>query len=106
MWRNSSELLDYAFRELQVAMEDDKQEVEIVLHEDFEDDLNKIKKLCDSLNIKTITNELREKFDNYAIRSEVFTKKNWEYILTYTLGNCSFCVRYPLVWKLTVAKRG
>lgn len=103
MWQNSSELLNYAFRELQLAVEDGKQEVEIVLHKTFENDSNKIKKFSDNLKIKTITEKLSKEFGNYDIRSEVFTKRNFSFVLSHMDAPCDFF--YPLVWKLTLQKK-
>lgn len=102
MFKNSNELLDYALRELEVAVANNKMEVKIVLDENFQGDKNEIYKFVDKLDIKTITQTLREKFNNYDVKSIVNTDF-FNVIITYKNAPCAFV--YPLVWTLTLKKK-
>ena len=102
MWQNSTELLDYALRELQVAVANNKQMVEIVLSQAFPNDYKKVKELCDTLEIKTITELLREELCEYEIRSEVATE-DFSMNFMFVKGPCEFY--YKLLWKLTLRKK-
>jgi len=103
MFRNSTELLDYALRELQVAVEQNKEIVEIMLKEHFECNDNKTRSFCDKFEIKTITELLREEFEDYDIKSVVELKGYLTGIITFSNGPCS--LNYPLVWILTLRKK-
>ena len=102
MWKNSTELLDYALRELQVAIYNGKKEVEIVLKEHCKKDIEQVKEIDNRLEIQTLTEMLREKFYNYDIKSVV------------GLGHLNFAIKhmdtpcdlfYPIVWKLILQKK-
>ncbi len=103
MFKNSNELLEYALRELQVAVKENKSQVEILLKESFPNDTNRVRKYCDGLEMKTITEILREEFKNYDIRSTVESKGYLKAIITFERGPCEKF--YPLVWKLTLRKK-
>ena len=103
MFKDSSELLEYALRKLQVAIEKNEVQVEILLDERFPNDTNSVKKYCDELEVKTITELLREEFKNYDIRSVVESKGYLQGIITFTKGPC--IMAYPLVWILTLQKK-
>ena len=47
MFKNSNELLEYALRELQVAIERNKVQVEIILKERFPNDTASVRQYCD-----------------------------------------------------------
>lgn len=103
MWQNSVVLLDYALRELQVAILHNTKKVEIVLENYFTGDVNSMRKLSDNLEIKTITEILREEFTNYEIRSIVGQKGQLNSIITFSHAPC--VLSYPLVWELILQKK-
>lgn len=103
MFKNSTELLDHAFRELQVAIKNNKIQVEILLNERFSTNSNTVKKYCDELELKTITEILREEFSDYNIKSLVESKGYLQGVITFEKGPC--VMFYPLVWKLTLRKK-
>ena len=103
MFKNSNELLEYALRELQVAVKENKSQVEILLEEYFPNDTNKVREYCDELEIKTITEILREEFKNYYIRSTVESKGDLKAVLTFAEGPCK--IFYTIVWTLTLRKK-
>ena len=103
MWKNSTELLDYALRELRVAIKKGKRQVEIILDDNFLNDTKVVKKYCDELELKTITEMLREEFDDYNIKSVVKSKGDLKGIITFERGPCA--MYYPLVWRLTLRKK-
>lgn len=103
MFKNSNELLEYALRELQVAIEKNKVQVEILLKERFPNDTASIRQYCDELEVKTITELLREEFKNYDIRSVVESKGDLQGVITFTKGPC--IMAYLLVWVLTLRKK-
>lgn len=103
MWQNSTELLEYALRELQVAVKDNRQEVRIVLREGFDGDLDEIREICDRLEIKVITDRLRKEFTDYNIKSVVGKEGHLKMILSFENGPCD--IYYPLVWTLTLRKK-
>lgn len=103
MFSNSIELLDYALRELQVAVKKKRSKVEIKLEQHYsKDDLNSIKQYCDRFEIKEITELLREEFKEYDIKS-VVRFKNLTGVLTFNKGSC--LLTYLLVWDLTLRKK-
>lgn len=103
MFRNSTELLDYALRELQVAVEQNKGTVEIKLEEYFQNAENKMRQFCNKFEIKTITELLREEFEDYDIKSIIELKGHLTGIITFSRGPCS--LHYPLIWRLTLRKK-
>lgn len=103
MFKNSNELLEYALRKLQVAVNENKSQVEILLKERFPNDTNKVREYCDNLELKTITEILREEFKNYDIRSTVESKGYLKAILTFERGQCEMF--FSLVWNLTLLKK-
>lgn len=105
MFSNSIDLLDYALRELQVAVKKKKknQKVVIVLKQHYsKDDINKIKQYCDRYEIKEITELLREEFKEYDIKSTV-RLGSLTGVVTFSKGPCS--LNYPLIWELTLRKK-
>ena len=100
MWKNSTELLDYALRELEKAIEKDEREVKIVVDKFFTSDMD-FKESIQKWELKTITEILREEYSNYTIKSTVKNER-LSMILTLKTG-CT--LYYPLVWILTIAKK-
>ena len=103
MWKNSTELLDHALRELRVAIKKDQNQVEIRLSDNFLNDTKVVKKYCDELELKIITEMLREEFNHYDIKSVVEIKGDLKGIITFERGPCT--IYYPLVWRLTLRKK-
>ena len=103
LWKNSSELLEHAFRELQVAVKENKPEVEIRIQEHFSGDIKETGKIVDRLEMRTITELLREEFSQYEIKSRVGTKGKLNGILSCKDSPC--VLFYPLVWELTLQKK-
>ena len=105
MLNNSTELLDYALRKLQAAIEKDEQKIkiEIELSSKFKIKKEEIKDISDSLEI--ITEEIRKKLDDYEINSIVSfsNNMNFSFILCHLDAPCDFY--YPLVWTLTIKKK-
>jgi len=99
MWKNSTELFEYALRELRVAASTNKNYVEIVLHNALPNDPKKIKNFCDTFEIKKLTELLRKEFPDYDLKSQVATG-TLSIILTFQKGPCNF--NYILLWKLTL----
>ena len=98
MWQNSIELLEYALRELQTAVESNKTSVEIMLDEYFLGDMERIKEIVDNLKLKEITATLLEKFNDYEIKSRVGQDGCFKAILTFKNAPCA--IFYPLKWNL------
>ncbi len=103
MFKNSNELLDYALRELQVAVENNKVEVKIVLDEYFKGEKKEIAKFADKVGIKTMTQTLREKFSDYDVKSRVGKESKFNAIITYKSGPCD--IFHQLIWTLTLQKK-
>lgn len=103
MFESSNELLDYALQKLQVAVESNQKEVNIVLDEYFKGEKKEIKKFANQLDIKTITQMLREKFSDYDVKSIVGTESKFNAIITYKTAPCD--IFHCLVWILTLQKK-
>lgn len=103
MFKSSSELLEYALRKLQVAVKENKSQVEILLQDSFPNDTNQVRKYCSGLKMKLITEILREKFKDYDIKSTVESKGAFKAIFTFERGPCEML--YPLIWELTLRKK-
>ena len=86
-----------------VRQEKNELEVEILLEESFIDDTAIVRRYCDNLEVKTITELLREEFKDYNIRSVVKSKGYLQGIITFSEGPC--VMSYPLVWTLTLLKK-
>lgn len=69
----------------------------------FPNDSNRVREFCEKLEIKTITEMLREEYKNYDIKSVVQSKGFLKGIITFNRGPCS--LHYPLVWVLTLRKK-
>ena len=78
-------------------------ELEILLSESFPNDTTEVQKYCETLQLKNITETLREEFNNYNIKSIVKSKGNLTTILTFKKGPCTMF--YPLVWCLTLQEK-
>ena len=104
MWasKSSAELLDYALYEVQKAIFTSIDEVKIVLDSNFSGNFSKMWEFCDRLEIKAITELLREEFNTYEIKSEV-DKGGITSVVTFEEGQCIFS--FSLVWKLTLKKK-
>lgn len=98
MWQDSNELLDYALRELEVAINNQKYQLEIILNSNFPNDTNLMQRYCNNLRIKKNTELLRKKYKNYDIKSTVSLKSS------FAKANLSKTFS-PLVWKLTLQRR-
>lgn len=98
MWQNSNELLDYAFRELQKAIAENKQKVEIVIGRVVRNDFSEIKKVADNLDIRLITEKLRMRLNKYQIKSKVSADGQ---IKDHTCGDYHFL----LTWELELQKK-
>ncbi|MDE5831122.1 MAG: hypothetical protein K2H53_05890 [Clostridia bacterium] len=96
-FKNSNELLDHALRELQTAVTENKQEVTIVLEEYFDGDSKAMLEIVEKLEIKSITERLREEFSDFSIKSRVECG-HLSSIITFKTGPCD--IRYKLIWKL------
>lgn len=103
MFKNSSELLNCALQKLNLAIEKGTSKVEILLDERFSSDTPSVKKLCDKLEIKKITELLREKFETFTLKSEVISTGHLKASITFTHGPC--VMFYPLVWVLTLEEK-
>lgn len=62
MCKNSTELLDYALRELQVAVEEKKGSVDIILIDECPRDIDKMQDLVEKLEIPAISEMLKPIF--------------------------------------------
>lgn len=103
MFRNSTELLDYALRELQVAIEENKKEVEITLSSAFSRDINEIAKVNQKFQISAVAEVLRNAYKDYYVKSIVGPEINSE--ITIKLPNVPAITYYPIVWKLSLQKK-
>lgn len=103
MWEKTTDLIDFARKELKTAIETNKMEVEIVLTSNFSKGTDEIQKYGEKFRIKTCTEILREEFNDYNIKSIVKVKGFLSAIVTYAKGPCT--LNYPLVWCLTLQKK-
>ena len=103
MWTNSNELLEHALRELKDAIANNKQEVEIILQDDFKGDINKVIQLVTNLEIRKLTEILRKEFPDYIIKSVTDKSKSFELVKCRMRKPCEFA--YPIVWRLTLQKK-
>lgn len=101
MWKDSTELLDYALREPEKAIENKTGNVKIILMNNFLGEKEDMIRIVEQLELKTITEMLREEYSGYNIRSEVETG-TLRSVLTLRTGCNLF---YPLKWKLTIVKK-
>jgi len=102
MFKNSNELLDYAIREIQVAVKKKKSKVEIVLMKQCASNSRRIKRCCNNLEIEKNTHVLNEKFKDYDIKGNVKLEK----IGTLTrLKSGQIEFTYPLTWILVLRKK-
>ena len=102
MFKNSIELLDHAVREVREAVDKSVPEVVIFLEKHFRNSTSEIKKYCDNLEVKTITEILREEFNNYNIES-IVEIGDLTGVITFEKGPCA--LYYPLVWNLILHKK-
>ena len=103
LWKNSSELLEHALRELQVAVQENKTKIEILIQKRFSGDVEAISRIAEKLEMKAITETLREEFSEYELKSRLGTKGELNAILTFKDEPCSLF--YPLVWELNLQKK-
>ena len=103
MFKNSTELLDHAVREVKEAVDNNAPEVVILLKEHFQNSTSEVQKYCDALEVKTITEILREEFKDYDIKSSVEIEGDLKGIITFEKGPCMLF--YPLVWNLILHKK-
>jgi len=101
-FEDSTELLDFALRELQVAINHSNPKVEIVLDQEFSGGLNEMQEIGNKLEIRIITEIFREHFVDYKIKSDL-SLKNLSMVITFERGSCS--LYYPLVWTLILQKK-
>ena len=102
MWKNSTELLDYALREIKEAIKQERTKIRIVLEECYTDEREKVLQYCEKLELKTITEILREEFENYTIKS-VVASEDLNAIITFKRAPCA--IFYSLIWTLTLQKK-
>ncbi|MCI8485897.1 MAG: hypothetical protein HFJ20_02105 [Clostridia bacterium] len=100
MWQNSNELFNYTLRELKKAVKNGESELDIVLEEKCPRDDNKMNEICERLKIKAITEQLRNKFCNYDIKSDVHYSN--VLFITYKTG-CDFGA--TIEWTLTISPK-
>ena len=95
-------LYDHAYHAVHEAMNRNQYMTEIILDEQFSGDYNKLKTVCETLEIERITNELRSSFNKYHIESKV-EKKQVNFVLSYK--TLSSYVDDPLVWEIKWRKK-
>jgi len=103
MLKNSTEFLDYALRELQVAIEEDKKEVEIILSDAHESKVNEIINLHEKLNVMVVAELLRMQYPDYSIKSIVWPKLTTQ--IAIKIPKVQTITYYPIVWKLSLQKK-
>lgn len=103
MFNNSIELLDYALRELQVAIKEDKKEVEIILSDAHEGKVNEIINLHEKLDVMVVAELLRMQYSDYSIKSIVGPKLTTQ--ISIKLPQVPIMTYYPIVWKLSLQKK-
>lgn len=103
MFKNSSELLDCALRELEIAIEEDKKEVEIILSDVHESKTKEIINLHEKLNVMVVAELLRMQYPNYAIKSIVGPKLTTQ--ISIKIPQVQTITYYPIVWKLSLRKK-
>ena len=103
MFRNSTELLEYALRELQVAIAEERKEVEITLNDAFSGDINEVFKLSRNLEVMAVAELLRKVYNEYYIKSIIGPKVTSE--ITIKFPQLPAKTYYPIVWKLILQKK-
>ena len=103
MFENSTELLEYALRELQVAIMKGKKEVEITLSNAFSCDIAEISKLNRKLEVIKVAELLRKVYKDYFIKSVIGPNLNSN--ITVKFPQVSAMTYYPIVWKLSLQKK-
>ena len=103
MFKNSSELLDCALRELQIAIKEGRKEVEIILSDAYEGNVNGIINLDEKLNVMVVAEILRMQYSNYSIKSVVGPKLTSE--IRIKLPQIPTMTYYPIVWTLSLQKK-
>ena len=102
MRKKSKELLDMALRELHTAINEGKEEVELVLREDFTGDQKKIQEFSDKYELKKVTEKLREEFANYELKSVICAEPNFMAFVCFEKGPCKKVANRSLRWKLSL----
>lgn len=105
MFKNSTELFEHAIRELQNAIENNNQEVEILLDKNFSNNSKKFGKFCKKFETQRITDVIREKFPDYEIKSVIFGRCNFMAITSFEKKPCNTVASYSLIWKFTLQKK-
>lgn len=103
MFKNSTELLYYALRELQVAIKEDKKCVEIILSNAYSSRTDEIFNLNQKLEIRDIAELLRKVYKDYYIQSIICPKANS--VISIKLPQVTTISYCPIVWKLLLQKK-
>lgn len=88
MKKDSNELLDIALRKVEEAVKSNLLTVEIMIRECFSGSSEEMKKICEQLELKTITELLREEFSEYEIKS-IIRQRNRIGIISTQNAPCS-----------------
>lgn len=107
-FKDSNELLDHAFRQVEETLNKGERFVEIALGE-FSDSNEKsnekdILEVANKLGIKFITEGLRKKYSCYDIKSRVFESSGVNQIISFERG-CNFNSKHSFKWELTFSKK-
>lgn len=97
MFKDSNELLDIALRLVEEAIENNSLKTEIVLKDWFSGDVDQMHEICEQLEIRLITELLRDEFKQYQIRS-IVREKSLSGIISFKNAPCSMF--YNLIWEL------
>lgn len=102
MFKNSNELLEYALREIQVAVRKNKPKVEIILKKYCSSNAKSVKRYCKELGLEEIIQALNKEFENYNINGTVELAKIAT-VRRLKEGSIEFV--YPLTWILILRKK-
>lgn len=97
------ELRQKALNKVAEAIKEQATEVKILLSKGFTNNTASVKDCCEKLEIKQITELLRERFSEYQIKSSVASEGHLTGVLTFSSGPCTLV--YPLVWTITISKK-
>lgn len=103
MFKNSTELLEYAQQEIERALTQKNSTVKIFLDPCFSGNTEKMKEFCDKWEISTITEILRKQYKELIEIKSVVGGSHLKEIITYSKGPCDRF--YPLIWDLTLIKK-
>ena len=102
MRKKSKELLDMALRELHSAINEGKEEVELVLKKEFSGKQEDLQKFSNKYELKKVTELLREEYSDYEIKSIIYGEPNCLAIVCFDKGPCRKIGSYSIVWKLSL----